>query len=282
MVNYELYRNLSRTYLCIIPLLTAVLGFTITDVNYRIYLPVWIANLVLMLIASWILGVRNIVSGTSDNKHLAASGLLLISPWMLYSIFAGMGAPPETYVEWVSKAFEQQVRYSFLIIGGILLTFGFAILRSKIKDTNGGFFSLIGFVAIFIAMPLFILNMCYWHSFFLETLRIGEASALNTLPSWYQPVNKLFLAISIVEVSLTYLATAAFVVALKSAGWINKGASLVYIIISLFACILVALYGCYPDIVLKNGFPFYPFMIPAIPFAMPYYIGLNLLRRSAN
>ena len=120
-------------------------------------------------------------------------------------------------------------------------------------------------------MILFILNMCYWNSFVPESFKTEEALTLNKLPEWYQPVKKLFLVIAIVEVSLTYVATAAFAAALKSAGWFKKAASWVYIAIGLFAFAAVALYGYYSETIVKNGFPFYSLMIPAIPFAMPYY-----------
>ena len=162
------------------------------------------------------------------------------------------------------------------------MTLGFGVLREKIKNTNGDIYALIGFTAMIIAMILFILNMSYWHSFLLETFKTKEASLLQTLPEWYQPVKKLFLVVSIVEVSLTYFATAAFAASLKSAGWLKKGTSSIYIIISLVIFVLVASYGFYPEKIVVAGFPFYPLMIPAIPFMMPYYIGISLLRRAGN
>ncbi|MEO5889495.1 MAG: hypothetical protein ABIQ31_04540 [Ferruginibacter sp.] len=282
MHNRILYRDISQAYLFTIPVLTALLGFTVHNLSYNIYLPIWIVNVILMLTASWILGAFVIKTGDEENKYFAVSGLLLIAPWLFFSIFAGMGSPPATYAEWVTRGFEQQLRYSFLIAGGVLLTFGFAVLREKNKATTGNIFSLIGFIAIIIAMSLFILNMSYWHSFLLETFKISQASSSNSLPEWHQPVRKLFLVVSIVDVSLTYLATAAFAAALKSAGWFKKGSSRIYITISLLAFVFVALYGFYPDVIITNGFPFYPFMIPAIPFVLPYYIGVNLLKRAGN
>jgi len=282
MHNQKLYRNLSQAYLTIVPIATAVLGFTVSNVSYKTYLPIWITNVFLMLAASRILGASSISASNNEKKYLAVSGFLLIAPWIFFSIFAGMGSPPETYAEWVSNEFEQQVRYAFLITGGVLLTVGFAVLKDIIKDTNGSIFSLIGFTAVSIAMILFVLDMSYWHSFLPETFKTKEAISLNKLPEWHRPIQKLFLVISIVEVSLTYLATAAFAASLKSAGWFKKSASLIYIVISLLAFNLVALYGFYPESITTNGFPFYPFMIPAIPFVMPYYIGINLLRRSGN
>ena len=278
MTNRKIFAGLSQTYLCIVPILTALLGFTVKNVHYNVYLPIWIINVFLMLTACRILGANYITTKNKENKHLVLSGLLLLSPWLLYSIFAGMGSPPETYAQWVSNAFEQQVRYSFLIAGGVFLILGFAVLRESTKSTSGNLFSLLGFTTIVIAMTLFILNMIYWHSFLPEVFKTKEAVLSNKLPEWFQPVKKYFLVVSIVEVSLTYLGTAAFAASIESAGWFKNGASWVYILISLLAFILVALYGFYPEAVIANGFPFYPFMIPAIPFAIPYYIGVNLLR----
>ena len=282
MRDQKLYRNISQTYLSLVPIATAAIGFTVGNVSHHVYLPIWIVNVILMLAASWILGARHISTGDNGKKYLAVSGFLLIVPWIFYSIFAGMGSPPETYAEWVSNAFEQQVRYSFLITGGVALVFGYAIIKDSVKDTNGSIFAIIGFTAIALAMTLFILDMSYWHSFLPETFKTKEAISLNKLPEWHRPVQKLFLVVSIVEVSLTYLATAAFATALKSAGWFKSGASWVYITISLLATIVVALYGFYPENLTANGFPFYPFMIPAIPFVMPFYMGINLLRRAGD
>ena len=282
MRNQKLYRNISQVYLSIVPIISAAIGFTVDNVSYQTYLPIWITNVFLMLAASWILGANSIATSNNEKKYLAVSGFLLLAPWIFFSIFAGMGSPPETYAKWVANEFEQQVRYAFLITGGIVLTIGFAVLKDMIKDTNGSIFSVIGFTAISIAMILFILDMSYWHSFLPETFKTKEAISLNKLPEWHRPVQKLFLMISIVEVSLTYLATAAFAASLKSAGWFKKGASLAYIIISLLIFILVALYGFYPENLTANGFPFYPFMIPAIPFVMPFYMGINLLRRAGD
>jgi len=282
MRNQKIYRNISQVYLSIVPIISAAIGFTVDNVSYQTYLPIWITNVFLMLAASWILGANSIATSNNEKKYLAVSGFLLIAPWIFFSIFAGMGSPPETYAKWVANEFEQQVRYAFLITGGIVLTIGFAVLKDMLKDTSGSIFSVIGFTAISIAMILFILDMSYWHSFLPETFKTKEAISLNKLPEWHRPIQKLFLVISIVEVSLTYLATAAFAATLKSAGWFKKGASSVYIILSLLIFILVALYGFYPESITTNGFPFYPFMIPAIPFVMPFYMGINLLRRAGK
>jgi hypothetical protein len=41
MRNKKLYPNLSLAYLSIVPVLTAILGFSIGNTSYRLYLPIW-------------------------------------------------------------------------------------------------------------------------------------------------------------------------------------------------------------------------------------------------
>lgn len=145
-------RTISQIYLSSVPVVTAILGFTVKDVSYKIYLPLWIINICLMLLAAWFLAACNIKTSDDEKKHLIVSGCLLIMPWMLFSIFAGMGAPPETFEKWIASGFEQQIRYSLLIIGGILMTLGFTILRENLKNSRGNIYSSAGFTAIIIAM----------------------------------------------------------------------------------------------------------------------------------
>jgi hypothetical protein len=95
------------------------------------------------------------------------------------------------------------------------------------------------------------------------------------MPEWFLPVRKLFGLLSVVEVALTYLATAAFATSLRSAGWFHKTASRVYILISLLAFSVIILSVFCPEPFISAG---YAVSIPAIPFIMLYFIGINLLR----
>jgi hypothetical protein len=232
-----------------------------------------------MTLAAWFLGAHCLRTTVTEKKNLSAAALFFIVPWMLISMFFGLGPPPATTAGWVKTATEQQVRYSFLIIAGVAVTFGFAILRERLKNTGGNFYSLIGIIAILIAIPLFIINMTFWGSFLTEAFKLFEVSATEKRPEWYLPVREQFRNISTVEVALTYLATAAFAFSLKSAGWFRKTPSYFYIAISLLGAVLVVLPDTSSELLTISGF----FMsIPAIPFLMPYFIGINLLRRAGN
>lgn len=272
-------RNAGQIYLTLVPFVATILAFATGHVSYKIYLPLWIINICLMIIAAWFLGAHVIKNNDTEKRHLAIVGCLLLAPTLLTSIFGGMGAPPDTINEWVASATEQQVRFSFLIISGILICFGLILLREKLKGTPGNFYAQLGFAAILIVLPILIFNMSFWHSFALETYKIKINSVPEKFPEWFKPIVNQVWVLSVVEVSLTYLAIAAFVAALKSARWFHKVPSCIYIIISLLAIVCILLYPLYPGSTVFSGFPYYPFMIPAIPFFLIYFIGINLLRK---
>ena len=46
-----------------------------------------------------------------ENSGLAKAAFFFVVPWILISMFAGLGPPPETAVEWTATAKEQQARY---------------------------------------------------------------------------------------------------------------------------------------------------------------------------
>jgi hypothetical protein len=111
-----------------------VFGLGVGYISYKIYLPIWIINVCLMVIAAWILGAHIIRTHDVEKKNLVACASFLIIPWILISMFFGLGAPPfGKPSEWVTSATEQQVRYFFLLIAGVFIAFGFAVLGEKIK-----------------------------------------------------------------------------------------------------------------------------------------------------
>ncbi len=275
-------RNIAQIYLSLVPFVVTILAFTTGHISYKIYLPIWIINICLMVVAAWFLGAHVIKNNDSEKRHLAIVACLMLAPTLLTSIFGGMGTPPGTIKEWVTTATEQQARFSLLIISGILICFGFILLRDKLRRTAGNFYAQIGFAAILIALPILIFNMSFWHSFAIETYKIKINSVSEKTPEWFIPaVNQVWI-LSMVEVSLTYLAIAAFVAALQSANWFRKTPSRIYIIISLLAIVCIMLYPLYPGSRVFSGFPYYPFMIPAIPFFLIYFIGINLLRKTGT
>ena len=193
-------------------------------------------------------------------------------------MFFGLGPPPETAAAWVTTATEQQARFIMLIIAGIFIVLGFAVLREKLKITAGGLYSLIGFTALMVAIPLFIFNMIFWSAYLPELFKIMTASRLEKSPEWFQPVKYEINLLTPVEVAITYVGVAVFAAAIHSAGWFNKTASLIYISVCFVAFMITVL----PYSSQLLPVPFFIVTIPAVPFAVAYYIGINLLRKAGN
>lgn len=269
-------RNGAQIYLWLVPLLTAALGFGVGHISYRLYVPIWLLNVCVMAAAAWLLGGHTMGRADGGVQHLAAAALLLLVPWVLFSIFFGMGPPPATAAAWAALVVEQQVRYALLIVGGVLATLGFGLLRECIKDAGEKIYSQLGFTAMLIAVPLFILNMVFWGSYLGEVSTVFAKLAPGQRPDWYLPVRAEFGLVSTVEVGLTYVATAAFATSLRAAGWISPTACRVYQGLSLLGLLLAALPPGLPEPLATLGFLV---CVPAIPFIMPYVIGVNLLQR---
>lgn len=271
-------RNLSQIYLSLVPVWSFIIAMAVGHISYKIYLPIWIINVSLMVIAAWILGLHVVRNQNEEKRQLAFGAFFLITPLLFISMFFGLGPPPETVAGWVSTATEQQIRFIMLIIAGVFVAMGFAVLREKLKNTAGSFYSAIGFTAMMVAIPLFIFNMIFWSAYLPELFRIMTASGLTKSPEWNHPLVEAINLLTPVEVAIIYIGVAAFAAAIHKAGWFKKNPSLIYMIISFTGFIITV----FPYSYKLMPIPFFIVTIPAAPFIIAYFIGINLLRRIGN
>lgn len=274
-----LLRRLGWLYLVLVPVIVSIFGFGVGHISYRIYLPVWLINVCLMVASAWALGLHTMRDLENNKAKTALCGFLLVMPWLLISIFFGFGPPPDSTGGWVETSAEQRVRYGILVSAGLFIALGFAFLRQVLHKAGEEMYSLVGITAIMLAMPLFMINMMYWGEYLSEFFRILAASGSETRPDWFQPLRKLFGMISVVEVALTYLATAAFSLSLGRVGWFKKVPVRIYLALSILFLAVVVLSEVFPQTLAIPGFAL---SIPAMPFLMPYFIGINLLKRAGD
>jgi hypothetical protein len=258
--------KVSLVYLLSVPFLTLLFGFGVGHVNPQLYLPVWVINSLMIVVA-----LRQLLKFRAPgNPLLIITALLLITPWIIFPVFAGMGRPPQNIRGWLELEGEQHARFNLLILGGTLAYLGTALLYQLIHHKDR-LFATMGLAFMTLAMPLFVINMAYWGSFLSEAFRNFKTT---NRPDWYLALRELFFLISIAEVSLIYLATAMFAMALGKAGYLKPVAVRAYVIISLCAALVNLVPPSAPD-------PFstmsYLVSVPAIPFIMLYFMGVNLL-----
>lgn len=262
-------RALSYVFLLAVPFLVTVSAFTFGHLNYRVYLPCWFLNILAMSVA-----FRKLEHG-KDWAIRRAAWPIIIS-WALISVFAGMGPPPSTAKAWAALAFEQQIRYSILIISGALTTVGLFRLHQALREYSGFLYAKIGKTTILIALPLFIANMVYWGFFITAVFIKYPGPGPTSRPAWLQTVSDCFTIVRMIEVTFIYLCTAAFAYAIQGSGKLSPTSCKIYVLFCFLGIILNILPNNLPEPLATANYVSY---IPAITLLMPYLMAVNLAKK---
>jgi hypothetical protein len=274
--------KLCYIYLCCVPILTTVFGFVTGHISPKIYVPIWLLNLVLMGFSIRVLGAGAFQSGDMDKRHLAVAGCLLVLPIGLLAILFGIGPPPGSREEWVSTALEQKVRFDAILAGGIFTALGLSLVKVVLVDRGEKMFSQLGLTSILISLPLFLIVTAFWHSFALEAFKQRVQNPTAGPMEWYRAATAQLWVVTICEIVLTYVAIVLFARALRITGIFCRAAGIAYISIGIVAIVAVLCYPLIPGSEPFSGFPYYPFMIPAVPMTVGYYMGFNLVRAAGR
>jgi hypothetical protein len=270
-------------YLCCVPVLTFILAFSLGHITWKLYVPIWLLNFCIMAWAVWTLGTKAFRAVEKEKRYLAYGSSLLILTVCLLSILFGIGAPPDTIQGWVDTATEQKVRFDILLADGILIALGLSLIKLILQEKGEKLYTQLGYTAIIIAIPLFFINTSFWHSFALQSFKIKIANGLLNKPQeWYSPAAQQIWIITIGQVLLTYFSVAMFASSLHRTKIFRRIPAVIYITFSIIAIVSILLFPLYPGAGAFSGFPYYPFMIPAVPIIMFYYLGVNILRNSST
>ena len=280
-------RRLSEIFLRIIPFLTFFVFAWIRALRtFGVWQTLAGLQIAAVVFAAWKLGASAIRGEAEDRRRLALSGALLVAPWAVFAFLIGMGPP------WWANEAENRMRFEALLIARILIPGGFVVLWATLSEADERFYSLLGFAATMLAGPL----MLIFGTFQLTFDALLAPASSGQLPDWLLPLNRQAGLVEVLEVILTYLATAAFAVALLKIGWLGRGTSRVFVGISLFAVLCVTVAAAvviqFPlgalrfetaSLGVKIAFiPGFVLGIPAIPFIIPCLMGVNLLRRAGE
>lgn len=260
-------------YLTLIPFLAVAIGFGLGHTSPAIYMPVWAIHTCMVVLL-----LRSLHNNTSHSNKYLLPAYLLVLPWVLFSIFAGFGPPPSTAHAWVQSATEQQIRYLILVAGGICAAVGCWLLKDLLAATPGVRYASIALALINISMPLFVINMLYWGFFLSSSFHSFESQGVTIRPDWYTAIRDFFYWVDSMQLTLFYLATAFFAMALKAAAVFKPLPCRIYIAFSFFGVICSMLP---PHVPAPLDTVAYITAVPAIGFIMPYLMGLNLLRSKA-
>ena len=269
-------RRVSYVFLCIVPFLSfVVVGVRALRVP-GVYQVIGVAYFAAIAIAVWTLSAGAIRADVQGRRLLGLAGTLLVTPFALVALlWVGLGPP------WQANAAENQMRYLVLIVMATAIAGGFVVLREALSEAGERFYATLGFAAIMLSGPLYLI----WNTFAFGVFFAKEHAA--EVPQALHSLGDTFDLVLFVAGFLTYLATVAFAASLGRVQWLGRRATRAFIIVSFVALLFLMIRGLqYPDPrALATPWytsPGFVVGIPAVPFIMPFLFGVVLLRRAGE
>ena len=269
-------RRVSYIFLCTVPVLAIAFAAIRALRVPGVYQGIGCALFAAIVMAAWILGARAIRGSAETAQRLALAGGLLIVPFALVALFwVGLGPP------WGSTPAENVMRYQVLLVSSIAVSCGFVVLKGPLGDAGERCYSALGFALAMLAGAAYLV----WMSFVLGT-HVVQVSTGQVAPA-IVALNDVFDILLDVACALTYLATAAFAASFGRTRWLGRGATRAYVAANLVALLFLVMRGMsFPDPgTLSTPWytqPGFVAGIPAIPFIMPFLLGVVLLRRAGE
>lgn len=269
-------RRVSYVFLCIVPFLNFVVVGVCAFRVPGVYQAVGVAYFAAIAIAAWTLGARAIRADAQARRLLGLAGTPLVTSFAPVALlWVGLGAP------WQANAAENQMRYLVLIVMATAIAGGFVVLREALGEAGERFYATLGFAAIMLSGPLYLIWNAFAFGAFFGKEHTGEVPA--AIVSLRDTLDVL-LDLGAV---LTYLATAGFAASLGRVQWLGRRATRAFIIVSFVALLFLMIRGGqYPDPrALSTPWytnPGFVVGIPAVPFIVPFLFGVVLLRRAGD
>lgn len=238
-------------------------------------------HLALLVAAIWTSGARKTEEGRVREHPAFLPGVLLVSGPIVLFWGASTGEPTAT------SPGNFLFNATGLLVGVLILLLGFAILSARLREAGENLFSVLGFTGFLLGVGLFAANIAFRFAAVASGAagayaRLEDVAALPNylagLPPDPSPLLILMAWMDVVLVAyvlLSYLAMAAFGIALIRAGWLGKAGG------SVLAALGLAFVG---SVVagLSTGSPFgvglaFFLSIPFMSTVLPYFLGVALV-----
>jgi hypothetical protein len=173
------------------------------------------------------------------------------------------------------------MRYLVLIVMATAIAGGFVVLREALSEAGERFYATLGFAAIMLSGPLYLI----WNTFAFAAYFGKEHT--GQVPAAIVSLGDMEDLLLFVAGFLTYLATMAFAASLGRVQWLGRRATRAFMIVNGVALLFLVIRGLqFPDPKALST-PWYLNIgfvvgIPAVPFIMPFLLGVVLLRRAGE
>lgn len=239
-----------------------------------------VALLLLASIASVGFAMSRALAEAGDAQRLrAVAAALLVAPFALFSLLLGIGPPHEQPLQ------DNELRFLLLAIDAMLVGGGLMVLKEALAAAGERVYAAVGLAAIVLASPLYVMFALIQRIDYVATeLGWSWAGAVEGALHELTALDAFSMAALFFAGALTYIATAAFALALARSGWLGRGAATSLQAISgLGLAFLIARGFAFPS--LHRAFshwytiPGFIAGIPAVPWMPLCALGVLLLRR---
>lgn len=233
-----------------------------------------LAAILILVAATCFLAGPALLRGSDAERRLAIAGILLVAPWAVFALMAGYGPP------WAANSAQNHIRYKGLLLDIVLVGGGLMMLREALAAAGERVWSALGMAATLIATPAYLV----WCAFLMGAYLAHDHPKAGQIELEMSPLGPGSEVLLFYGGVLTYVATAAFAIAARRVGWLGKRAARAYLVLSGLATVALVVRGLeYPDPsahwYLMPGFIV---GIPAIPWVMPFLLGVLCLRLAAR
>lgn len=265
-------RRISYAFLCLVSLL----HFGV--ISPRVLRPYWFVGFIyfaVMIVAAWNLCGRAFRTGTERDRRMCLTGGLLILFTLVTALLWVGIAPP-----FQATPVENRMRYMVLVLGSVTVTAGFLMLETLLREKGEQLLSRLAATFAILAGAAYLIWNCDALGMSVIRARTGH------YPPEVIAMAELFDSLLFVACVLTYLATLTFALSMGRMGLLSRAGKIGYTVANLILLGLLLVRGwSFPDPktlstawYLDLGFIA---GIPAVPWVMPYLLGVVLLRRAA-
>ncbi len=271
-------QGVSQVFLWLVPFLP-FLGMAYRPGGLKLYAIAGGTQTFLMALAVWILAGDSIKSSASDRRALLLPGVFLIASWASAALAVSMGAPPRATV-WIATLADQHLRYVALLLAGLLAWAGFGLLTARLREDGERVLSVLGLCAAAISTVSFTLFTLA--ALTVYDLRAAQEASTGNTPEWWTPLFGLFHSWVVLFAVLTYVATSLFAMALGKVGLLGKFGRILFVVLGTTAAALALIAIAMTFGPATPGRGLFVLLVPAVPFVLPYLIGVNLVRRAGD
>jgi hypothetical protein len=242
------------------------------------YWPIALSELVLIVVAAWLVAGNAVIGAHDMSRRLAAAGLLLVAPFALFSLLPGLG-PPDSLG---SNALEQR-RFVLLLINALCVFGGCFLLRDLLVEEGERLFSGLAMAAASAAAPLYVVFTAIQLADYRDLDRRGLSPELQA----FTVLDDVSIVMLFFGSVLNYLATIAFAQSLSGLGVLGRRARNIYVLVAaIMLCFLIFRglgYGSLPK-ALQHWYTTVAFFagVPAISWVLLSSLGVAVLSRAGR